>query len=127
MKKVLLVFDDPKVSEFMEMNLAENNFQIFKASELKEAILIAEKVIPELIVINTFDIPVDLHNFTKQVKTDRLKKVSILALVDLENYLNTPHKKDLFVKPIKPKLLLSLIRSIMNNEEISWLPTLINS
>jgi DNA-binding response OmpR family regulator len=124
MEKVLLVFDDQIIAEFIEKNLEENGFQIYKTDNLKDAVISAEKVIPELIVVNTLDEPIDLHNFSKQVKTQRLNTVPILALVELENYLKTTNKEDLIVKPMKPKLLLSLIRSIMNNEETSWLPAL---
>lgn len=122
MKKVLLIFDDRKVSEFIEKNLEENLFHIYVTENLTQGLQCAEKVIPELIVINTFDKQTDLHYFIQTVKTQKLKNVSILALVELESYLNTINKKDLFVKPIKPKLLLSLIRSIMNQEETGWLP-----
>lgn len=124
MKRVLLIFDDQKVSEFIEKNLEENGFQIYKTDNLKSALLFAEKVIPELMVINTFDKSDDLHNFIQTVKTQRLKNVSVLALVELESYLNIINKEDLIIKPIKPKLLLSLIRSIMNHEETNWLPAI---
>lgn len=124
MKRVLLIFDDQKVGEFIEKNLEENGFQIYKTDNLESALLFAEKVIPELMVINTFDKSDDLHNFIQTVKTQRLKNVSVLALVELESYLNIINKEDLIIKPIKPKLLLSLIRSIMNHEETNWLPAI---
>ena len=123
MKRVLLVFDDQKELEFIESNLTENGFQIFKSDNLKEALTMAEKKLPELIVVNTLDTEIDLQTFCKKVKTERLKDVSILSLIELEDYLNTSSKEHFIVKPVRPKLLLSLIRGVMNNEETSWLPS----
>ena len=124
MKSVLLVFDDSKELEFIEANLTENGFQVFKADNLKDALTLAEKKIPNLIVVNTFDSEFNLQLFSKQIKTERLKNVSLLSLIELENYLKTSSGKEHFVvKPVRPKLLLSLIRSVMHHEEINWLPS----
>ena len=125
MKSVLLVFDDSKELEFIEANLSENGFKIFKSDNLKNALILAEEVVPNLIVVNTFDSESTLHAFSEQIKTEALKDVSLLSLIELENYLKTSFGKEHFVvKPVRPKLLLSLIRGIMNQEEINWLPSL---
>ena len=55
------------------------------------------------------------------IKSKNLKQVAIISLVELEDYLNIAAKQHFIVKPVRPKLLLSLIRSIMNNEEMNWL------
>ena len=123
MQSVLLVFDDSKELEFIEANLIENGFKILKTDNLKEALIIAERTIPDLIVVNTFNSEFDLQLFTKQIKTERLKNVSLLSLIELEDYLKSSSKEHFVIKPVRPKLLLSLIRSVMNNEGISWLPS----
>ena len=125
MKSVVLVVDDSKELEFIEANLSENGFKIFKSDNLKNALTLAEEVVPNLIVVNTFDSESTLHAFSEQIKTEALKDVSLLSLIELENYLKTSFGKEHFVvKPVRPKLLLSLIRGIMNQEEINWLPSL---
>ena len=124
MKSVLLIFEDPKELDFIEANLSENGFEIFRSQNLKEALISAEKNIPDLIVVNTFDSESAIQLFSKQIKTERLKKVKLLSLIELENYLKISFGKEhLVVKPVRPKLLLSLIRSVMHNEEINWLPS----
>ena len=124
MKSVLLVFDDSKELEFIEANLSENGFKIFKADNLTDALILAKEIIPNLIVVNTFDSEVNLQLYSEQIKAEkRLKNVSLLSLIELENYLRTSFGKEHFVvRPVRPKLLLSLIRSVMNREEINWLP-----
>lgn len=124
MKSVLLVFDDSKELEFIEANLAENGFEVFKSDSLINALTLAEAVIPNLIVVNTFDSEANLQAFSERIKTPLLKNVFLLSLIELENYLKTSFGKEHFVvKPVRPKLLLSLIRSVMNHEEINWLPS----
>ncbi|MGZ4033384.1 MAG: hypothetical protein ACXVPU_15390 [Bacteroidia bacterium] len=123
MKSILLVFDDQKELEFIKENLMENGFKTSETDNLKDALKIAEKTIPDLIVVNTFNSESDLKLFSSQIKTERLKNVSLLSLIELEDYLKTSSKEHFVVKPVRPKLLLSLIRSVMNNEEITWLPS----
>ena len=123
MKSVLLVFDDSKELEFIEENLSENGFQVFKSGNLKEALINAERTIPNLIVVNTLDSESAIQLFSKQIKTDKLKNVTLLSLIDLEDYLKFSSTEHFVVKPVRPKLLLSLIRSVMHHEEINWLPS----
>lgn len=121
MKNVLLIFEDPKELDFIEANLIENGFKVFTANNLKEGLINAELNIPNLIVVNSFDSERTIQLFSKQIKTKELKNVILLSLVEMEDYLRASSVEHLVVKPVRPKLLLSLIRSIMNNEEINWL------
>ena len=124
MKSVLLVFDDSKELEFMEANLIENGFHVFKSGDLNEALINAERNIPNLIVVNTLDSESAIQLFSKQIKIERLKNVTLLSLIELEDYLKASSIEHLVVKPVRPKLLLSLIRSLMYREKINWLSSL---
>ena len=121
MKSVLLIFEDPKELDFIEANLSENGFQVFTSNNLKDGLINAERNIPNLIVVNTFDSEKTIHLFSKQIKTQQLKNVVLLSLIELEDYLKASSVEHLVIKPVRPTLLLSLIRSLMNNEEINWL------
>ena len=123
LKSVLLVFDDLKELEFIEEQLVENGFQVYKCNTLNDALVLAERKIPNLIVINTNDSEINIQSFIGKVKTDRLKDSILLSLIELEDFLKVSSKEHFVVKPVRPKLLLSLIRSIMNREKINWLPS----
>lgn len=122
MKKVLLVFDNSQELDFIEANLEENGYLVTKADTLAGALVTAEKIIPDLIVVNTLDTEAELKEFNAKVKTERLKNVSILSLIELEDYLKSPNPQHFVIRPVRPKLLLSVIRSIMNHETVNWLP-----
>ena len=100
----------------------ESGFKINNTDNLTSALIIAERTIPDLVVINTLCSESVLELFVKQIRTERLKNVSLLSLIELEDYLRFSAKEHLVVKPVPPKLLLSVIRSLMNNEEVNWLP-----
>ena len=121
MKSVLLIFEDSKELDFIKANLCENGFQIFTSNNLKDGLINAERNIPNLIVVNTLDSERTIQLFSKQIKTKQLKNVILLSLIELEDYLKASSVEHLVVKPVRPKLLLSLIRNVMNNEEINWL------
>jgi DNA-binding response OmpR family regulator len=121
MESVLLVFDDARELDFIGENLAENGFKVLRSVNLNDAFMLAEKTIPNLIVVNTVDSELDFHAFSKKIKIETLKDVTLLSLIELEAYMKTSNTEHIVVKPVRPKLLLSLIRSVMNNEEINWL------
>jgi DNA-binding response OmpR family regulator len=122
MKRILLVFDDEKEMNFMETNLKENGFEIFKSSNVKNILDQATKVIPDLIVLNTLDTEYALALFNTNLKAEQLKNTSIISLIDPKDYLSVSNEEYFIVKPIRPKLLLSLIRGLMNHEKVNWLP-----
>jgi DNA-binding response OmpR family regulator len=80
MKRILLVFDDEREMEFMEENLRENGFEIFKCSNLKDVFELALKITPDLIVLNTLDMESAMELFNKNAKKMQLKNTSILSL-----------------------------------------------
>ena len=50
--KILLVDDDPDILEIVSYNLVQEGFEIFTASNGKEAILKAIKEVPDLIIMD---------------------------------------------------------------------------
>ena len=124
MKRILLVFDDEKEMSFMEANLKENGFEIFSSSNVKEILDLATRVIPDLIVLNTLDTAFVLALFNTNFKSEQLKNTSVISLIDPKDYLSVSNEEYFIVKPIRPKLLLSLIRGLMNHEAVNWLPNM---
>lgn len=120
MKNVLLIFDDFKELDFIEHNLFESGFNVSRSSNLTDGLVKASEIIPDLIVVNTIDNPKDINQFSVRLKTEQMKNVLLLCLIELEDYLHFSTKKHFVIKPVRPKLLLSLVRGIMNDEEISW-------
>ena len=50
--KILLVDDEPDILEFMEYNLKKEGYQVLQAKNGKEAVEIAKKEFPHLVILD---------------------------------------------------------------------------
>jgi two-component system alkaline phosphatase synthesis response regulator PhoP len=117
--KILLVDDEPDILEIVGYNLAQEGYQIFTASNGKDAIAKAKKELPDLIIMdvmmpemdgmeaceNIRKIP-ELNNVLITFLTARSEEYSQVAGFDAgaDDYIN---------KPIKPKLLVSKVKALL--------------
>jgi DNA-binding response OmpR family regulator len=121
-KNILLIMDDRKELEFFKAHLSEDGFNVYTAENIKEASTFFTTFLPDLMVINTLESssPINLQNH--RITLSSLNDVPVLSSVNLPDSLDQGNKKYFISKPLRPKLLLSLIRSLANHEEDSWLP-----
>ena len=119
MYKILLVDDEPDIIEFIQYNLRKEGYQVFTAMNGKEAIKMAEKHLPDLILLDVMmpemdgietceeirAIP-DLRNTTIAFLTARKEDYSQIAGFEAGG-------DDYITKPIKPKVLLSRIKALL--------------
>jgi DNA-binding response OmpR family regulator len=122
MKRVLLIFSDINESEFISANLQENGCETIVSSNILNAGSLIEKTNPDLVVING----AVNHTETKSLIAE-LKKLDIksLILADQQTFLPDEFQSKgmhYIIRPLRPKLLLSIIRGILNAEEMDWLP-----
>ena len=117
--KILLVDDEPDILEIVGYNLAQEGYKIVKATNGKEAIAVAKKELPHLILLdvmmpvmdgiqaceNIRKIP-ELNNVIITFLTARGEEYSQLAGLDAgaDDYIS---------KPIKPKLLVSKVKALL--------------
>lgn len=117
--KILLVDDEPDILEILNYNLSNENYQIFTANNGLEAIEMAKKVIPQLIILDVMmpvmdgmeaceklrEIP-ELNQTVIAFLTARNEDYSQVAGFDVgaDDYIN---------KPIKPKVLVSKVKALL--------------
>ncbi len=123
-KKILLVFDDEREMDFMDANLKESGFEVSRSNAVSEVLDLVKKTSPDLLVLNTLDTEFILELFNSGLRSDQLKDTTILSLIEPKDYSYVSEEEYFIIKPIRPKLLLSLIRGLMNYEEVSWLPSM---
>ncbi len=114
-KKVLLVYENVTEMEEAEKYLINNGYQTSKANELENAFMSAIDMIPDLIVLNLSKNVHEIESFNKKVTTSIHKKVELLNIVDLDSYLRITVNEHVAIKPVKPGLLLHLVRLIAKN------------
>lgn len=117
-QKILLVDDEPDILEFMEYNLRKENYEISKASNGMEALEIAKKEHPDLIILDIMmpemdgietcrllrGIP-DFRNTMIAFLTARNEDYSQIAGFEVG-------ADDYITKPIKPRVLISRISAL---------------
>jgi two-component system alkaline phosphatase synthesis response regulator PhoP len=125
--KILLVDDEPDILEIVGYNLKNEGYQVFTAQNGSEGVKIAKKVIPHLILLDIMMPEMDgIEACEKIRKINTLENVIISFLTARgEDYSQVAGfdagADDYITKPIKPKVLVSKIKSLLrrlkNDEE----------
>jgi two-component system, OmpR family, alkaline phosphatase synthesis response regulator PhoP len=117
--KILLVDDEPDILEFLSYNLKKEGYLVYTANNGREAIAVAKKENPDLIILDVMmpdmdgietcreirDIP-GLKDIMIAFLTARSEDYSQIAGFDVgaDDYIN---------KPIKPRVLISRIKALL--------------
>ena len=120
--KILLVDDDPDILELLEYNLAKENYVLAKAVNGQQALELAKTFKPNLVILDVMMPILDGIETARQMKLmPELKSTIILFLTARgEEYTEIADFEagctDYVVKPIKPRALVSRIKSMLNRE-----------
>ena len=117
--KILLVDDEPDILEFLSYNLKKEGYNVFTANNGKEAVSIAKKETPQLIILDVMMPDMDGIETCREIReipglkdvmiaflTARSEDYSQIAGFDVgaDDYIN---------KPIKPRVLISRIKALL--------------
>jgi two-component system alkaline phosphatase synthesis response regulator PhoP len=117
--KILLVDDEADILEIVGYNLSEEGYKVFKASNGKEAIAVAKKEKPHLIILDVMMPEMDGMEACENIrKIPELQNVIITFLTARnEDYSQVAGfdagADDYIAKPIKPKLLVSKVKALL--------------
>lgn len=122
--KILLVDDEPDILEIVSYNLKNEGYKVFTAENGKEAVLKAKKKKPDLIILDVM-MPVmdgieaceqirkipDLEHVVIAFLTARSEDYSMIAGFDAG-------ADDYIAKPIKPRVLVSKVKSLLRRNAV---------
>jgi two-component system, OmpR family, alkaline phosphatase synthesis response regulator PhoP len=121
-EKILLVDDDQDILEFIGYNLKKEGFEVTTASNGKEAIEIAKKVKPDLIILDVMMPEMDGMETCHQMRNmPALKDTLIIFLTARgEDYSQIAGfdagADDYITKPVKPRVVVSKVRAILRRK-----------
>lgn len=117
--KVLLVDDEPDIIEFLSYNLKRNGFEVYAASNGLDAIELAQRVKPEMILLDIMMPKMDGMAVCRQLRNipliDRTIIVFLTAREDDLTHISALEAggDDFITKPIKPAVLISRINALL--------------
>ena len=117
--KILLVDDEPDIIEIIRFNLEQKGYQICTASDGLQAIKVAEKEQPHLIIMDVMMPNLDGIEACERLRQDsRFSETIIMFLTARgEDYSYVAAfdagADDYVTKPIKPKVLLSKVKGLL--------------
>jgi two-component system alkaline phosphatase synthesis response regulator PhoP len=117
--KILLVDDEQDILEIVGYNLSQEGYKIFTATNGKEAITVAKKEVPHLIIMDVMMPEMDGMEACENIrKIPELAHVIIAFLTARsEDYSQVAGFEvgadDYIAKPIKPKLLVSKVKALL--------------
>jgi len=121
-EKILLVDDELDIIEFLGYNLTKEGFDVATATSGKEAIDLAKKTTPDLIVLDVMMPEMDgIETCHELRKIDSLNNTLIAFLSARgEDYSQVAGfdagADDYITKPIKPRLLVSRVKAILRRK-----------
>ena len=120
--KILLVDDEPDILEIIFYSLESAGYKVYKANNGLEAIDIANKIIPDLIIMDLMMPKMNGIEACEQIrKSNNLKDVIITFLSarseDFSKIAGFEAGADDYItKPIKPKVLLSKLKALLRRK-----------
>ncbi|MCB9185131.1 MAG: response regulator transcription factor [Flavobacteriales bacterium] len=116
---ILIVDDEEDILEFLEYNLKKEEFEVYTASSGRKAIEIAQKVNPDLIILDVMMPDLDGIETCKELRDLPNLKNTLIAFLTARNedYSQIAGfdagADDYINKPIKPRVLISRIKALL--------------
>lgn len=117
--KILLADDEPDVLDFLSFNLKKEGYEVLTAANGREAIKIAKKESPNIIVLDVMMPEMDGIEACRELRTTPECKKSLIIFLtarteDYSQIAGLDSGADDYVsKPIKPRVLISRINALL--------------
>jgi two-component system alkaline phosphatase synthesis response regulator PhoP len=117
--KILLVDDEQDILDFLSYNLKKEGYQVYTALNGRDAIQIAKKELPHLIVLDVMMPEMDGIETCREMREVASLKEVIIAFLSARNedYSQIAGFEvgadDYITKPIKPRVFISRIKALL--------------
>lgn len=117
--KILLVDDEPDILEFLTYNLKKEGYAVLNAGNGREAVIIAKREKPHLIILDVMMPDMDGIETCREIREQPGLKDTVIAFLTARNedYSQIAGfdvgADDYINKPIKPRVLVSRIKALL--------------
>src|SRR3982750_4129415 len=118
-EKILLVDDEPDILEFMEYNLKKEGYSVLLSRNGREALEVAKKEKPSLIILDIMMPEMDGIETCRQIRSIPALKHTLIAFLTARNEEYSQlagfevGADDYISKPIKPRIMISRIKALL--------------
>ena len=124
MQKILIVDDESDILEFLTYNLKKEGYEVHTASNGREGLELAQKLIPQLIVLDIMMPEMDGVEVCRRIRTIPELDKSVIAFLTAKNedlsQINALEVggDDYITKPIKPQVFASRIKALLRRTNV---------
>ncbi|HBH48754.1 MAG TPA: DNA-binding response regulator [Bacteroidales bacterium] len=117
--KILVVDDEPDIVEFLTYNLKKEGYNIYASNNGKEAIRMAQKINPQLILLDVMMPEMDGIETCEKLRENPLNLNTLIVFLTAraEDYSQIAGFEaggdDYITKPIKPKVLVTRLKALL--------------
>lgn len=121
-QKILLVDDEPDILEFLAYNLSKEGYIVCTASNGAEAIIVADKEEPDLIILDVMMPDMDGIETCRSLRENKKLENSVITFLTARNedYSQIAGfdsgADDYITKPIKPKVFVSRVKALLRRK-----------
>lgn len=126
-EKILLVDDEPDILEIIGYNLKKNDYEVLTTDNGKDAIEIAIKEDPDLIILDVMMPELDGMDTCFQMRDIPTLKDTLIIFLTARNEDFSQiagfdaGADDYITKPIKPRVLMSKVKAILRRKNVEQL------
>ncbi|MEW6772661.1 MAG: response regulator transcription factor [Bacteroidota bacterium] len=123
--KILIVDDEEDILQFLSYNLQKEGYQVITATNGADAIKLAQKEVPDLIVLDIMMPVMDGMETCKELRSlpETKDKIIVFLTARSEDYSQIAGFEngadDYITKPIKPKLFISRIKALLRRIQLT--------
>jgi len=116
---ILIIDDEPDILEFLSYNLKKEGYKVFTAANGEEGVLLTQQIQPSLIILDVMMPKMDGIEVCQVIRKDLHLTQPIITFLTsrAEDYAQIAGFEagadDYITKPIRPRLLLSKVESLL--------------
>lgn len=124
-KKILIADDEPDIIEFLQYNLEKNGYQVVSAENGREAVQVALREKPDLILLDIMMPEMDGVEVCRELREKQEFRDTLIAFLTARNedYSQIAGFEvgadDYITKPVKPRVLLARISALLKRRQSS--------
>jgi two-component system, OmpR family, alkaline phosphatase synthesis response regulator PhoP len=121
--KILLVDDEPDILEFLSYNLKKEGYQISTASDGRQALQVARREKPHLIILDIMMPEMDGIETCRQLRAEPIFQETLIAFLTArdEDFTQVAALDvggdDYISKPIRPRVFISRVQALLRRLE----------